>query len=260
MSEQSNFLERLRVASPCPVSWERMEGDERVRFCSQCDLHVYNISELTGDEARALIANAEGRVCARLYRRADGTVLTRDCPVGLRAVRRRVARTAGTALTAIISLFSVSSADGQKSSRKGKQCSTASELVVERSPAKTLAGALAGRVVDPQGATVAGASVTLTNTRTKERLTATTNEMGEFSLNAPAAGDYSFEVSMPGFMPVKIERLRVNANELTRIDVAMQPGDYGETVGILISDPPFGEKGNGTTTFNSKEITSLPHG
>jgi hypothetical protein len=32
----------------------------------------------------------------RFYRRADGTVITRDCPVGLRALRRRLARVLAT--------------------------------------------------------------------------------------------------------------------------------------------------------------------
>ena len=32
--------------------------------------------------------------CARFYRRPDGTLLTRDCPVGIRALRRRLWRAA----------------------------------------------------------------------------------------------------------------------------------------------------------------------
>ncbi|HEY6046048.1 MAG TPA: hypothetical protein VIU65_05550, partial [Pyrinomonadaceae bacterium] len=88
-------LDRLRIASPCPVSWEQMKGDERSRFCDLCSFHVYNIAELTASEAKSLIAKTEGRICARLFRRSDGTVITKDCPVGLRAIRRRVARISG---------------------------------------------------------------------------------------------------------------------------------------------------------------------
>ncbi|MEP6707239.1 MAG: hypothetical protein ABJC05_06945, partial [Pyrinomonadaceae bacterium] len=59
---KNNFeLDNLRPASPCPVGWEQMTGDERVRLCRLCDLHVYNISEMTRDEAYALIAKSEGR-------------------------------------------------------------------------------------------------------------------------------------------------------------------------------------------------------
>jgi hypothetical protein len=34
---------------------------------------------MTSDEAASLIAGREGRLCARLFRRADGTVITADC-------------------------------------------------------------------------------------------------------------------------------------------------------------------------------------
>jgi hypothetical protein len=82
-----------------------MVGDERVRFCGSCDLHVYNLSEMTRREAEALIMNTEGRMCVRYYRRPDGTILTRNCPVGLSAVRRRAARVAGSVLSAAIGFF-----------------------------------------------------------------------------------------------------------------------------------------------------------
>ncbi|HKX30550.1 MAG TPA: hypothetical protein VJ302_22865, partial [Blastocatellia bacterium] len=65
--------------------------DDRVRFCSQCNLNVYNLSGLTRPEAEDLINRAEGGLCVRFYRRSDGTILTRNCPVGLRTIRRRVA-------------------------------------------------------------------------------------------------------------------------------------------------------------------------
>lgn len=93
---------KLDVASPCGQSWERMSGDDRVRFCSACRLNVYNLSALTEAELRALVERTEGRLCGRFYQRPDGTVLTRDCPVG---VRRRVIR--GLALVAGLVVFAV---------------------------------------------------------------------------------------------------------------------------------------------------------
>jgi hypothetical protein len=86
MTPEPIALEDIRIASPCKADWAKMRGDARVRFCDSCSLNVYNISEMTRAAAEALIRNAEGRPCIRLYRRADGTVLTRDCPRGIRAV------------------------------------------------------------------------------------------------------------------------------------------------------------------------------
>ena len=73
---------RLTIATPCPASWDDMEGDDRVRFCPECELNVYNLSAMTEEQALALVQEREGRLCVRLYQREDGTVLTSDCPVG----------------------------------------------------------------------------------------------------------------------------------------------------------------------------------
>jgi hypothetical protein len=234
-----------------------MSGDERARFCAQCDRHVYNISELTGAEVRALVARTEGRFCARLYRRPDGTVLTKDCPAGLRAARRRVARAAGATLATLISLFS--GVAGQTKSRKQDQDSAARGLRVERVASR--AAVFTGRVLDPAEASIAGASVTLRNERTGERLTAATNEEGVFSFAAPAAGEYTFEVASPGFKTFKMKHLSLRANEAACVDLALQVRGGGEDVGVVVVDPdPPGSSGNGTTIFRSKEITSLPRG
>ncbi|MBI3550120.1 MAG: hypothetical protein HY078_13870 [Elusimicrobia bacterium] len=90
-------LDALTLASPCTQSWDAMEGDERVRFCGLCRLNVYNLSAMPRAEAEALVASREGRLCVRFYQRADGTILTRDCPVGLAAFRLRVLKLAGAA-------------------------------------------------------------------------------------------------------------------------------------------------------------------
>ncbi len=80
-----NLLENLQIAAPCSADWNEMAGDERLRHCQQCHKNVYNLSAMSPDEAAQLIEEKEGRLCVRLYQRADGTVLHNDCPVGLRA-------------------------------------------------------------------------------------------------------------------------------------------------------------------------------
>lgn len=97
-------LDQISVASPCTVSWAGMKGDDQVRSCGDCKQNVYNLSSMSLAEVSHLLEKKEGRTCVRFFRRADGTVMTDDCPVGLRAVRRRlamVAAAAGTLLTAL---------------------------------------------------------------------------------------------------------------------------------------------------------------
>jgi len=100
-----NPLDHVRVAAPCTADWACMHGDDRTRFCDQCNLNVYNLSALTRREAERLIMSTEGRLCVRFYRRADGTILTQNCPVGLRALKRRVSRLVSGVMTAVLSFF-----------------------------------------------------------------------------------------------------------------------------------------------------------
>ena len=76
---------KLQIAAPCEMEWDKMEGSDRQRYCDDCKLHVWNFAELTREEALGLLQlKDEGeRVCARLFMRKDGTVITKDCPVGL---------------------------------------------------------------------------------------------------------------------------------------------------------------------------------
>lgn len=91
MSNESKtpWLSRHRIAKPCSVKWSSMSGDEKKRFCGQCKLNVYNLSAMATEEAEALLARKSGKICTYFYRRADGTVLTQDCPVGLGQVYRK---------------------------------------------------------------------------------------------------------------------------------------------------------------------------
>lgn len=78
-----------------------MHGDERMRFCNQCALHVYNISAMSSEEAEALIMKTEGRLCIRMLQRKDGTVITEDCPKALQRIQRRMKVMAGAMASAL---------------------------------------------------------------------------------------------------------------------------------------------------------------
>jgi len=98
-------LDAVKIASPCKANWDDMVGDERVRFCGKCEKNVYNLSAMSRGDAEALVREKEGTMCARLFRRADGTVLTSDCPVGVRAKRVRRLAIVATAGGAVAALF-----------------------------------------------------------------------------------------------------------------------------------------------------------
>lgn len=106
MRKFTNPLDNIKIAAPCSANWDEMFGSERRRFCSQCKLNVYNLSEMTREEAENFLINAEGRVCLRVFRRADGSVITGNCPVGWQALKRRASRAAAAIMALLITVFS----------------------------------------------------------------------------------------------------------------------------------------------------------
>ena len=105
MNTFDNPLNNIKIASPCPADWNQMIGDERKRYCGDCKLNVYNLSGMTRTDAENLLINSEGRLCLRFYRRTDGTVLTKDCPVGWQLFKKRISKTATAVFSMIAGIF-----------------------------------------------------------------------------------------------------------------------------------------------------------
>jgi hypothetical protein len=101
----TNLLNNIKIASPCSANWDAMIGDNRKRFCGDCKLNVYNLSDMSQVDAENFLLASEGRVCVRFFRRADGTVLTQDCPVGWAKFKRKISRTATAAFSLFAGLF-----------------------------------------------------------------------------------------------------------------------------------------------------------
>jgi hypothetical protein len=152
-------LDGIKIASPCSASWDGMKGDDQVRFCGQCKLNVYNLSAMSLDEISTLLAKKEGRTCVRFFRRADGTVLTDDCPVGLRAVRRRLAMVAaavGSLLTAVTAgMWTVRGSMGQtlRESALGRFAAVraVANWMTPKEPVRIMMGAPMPMPIAPQG-------------------------------------------------------------------------------------------------------------
>jgi len=94
-------LDEVRIATPCSARWEEMTGDDRVRHCAACDKDVFNIAGMPRAEAVALLSKGTS-VCIRMFKRTDGTVLTSDCPVGVRKKRVRRLAILGAGISAAL--------------------------------------------------------------------------------------------------------------------------------------------------------------
>jgi hypothetical protein len=103
--QDQSSLDNISIASPCHAEWSDMVGSDKVRFCASCQKNVFNLSGMKRDEALDLLRATEGRACVRFYRRADGTVLTEDCPVGVALLVKKAKR--ATLAAAAVSLGAV---------------------------------------------------------------------------------------------------------------------------------------------------------
>ena len=167
-------LDNVRIGFQCNQRWEDMIGDDRVRACRGCDRPVFNLSEMTRTEAEALLATRGVTPCVRFYRRADGTVMTSDCPSG--APRRRLAvfasSIAATATLASAPAFADVGSDG-------------GALTTSDS------GTIMGKLHDSAtGEPAAGATVVVTSPSLQGEQVAITDEQGVYTIGNLPAGDY----------------------------------------------------------------------
>jgi hypothetical protein len=70
------------------MSWQDLQGDDRVRFCGKCRLNVYNLADMERDEIDRLVRRTEGRLCGTLYMRGDRTATIQKCRGA--AIRKKV--------------------------------------------------------------------------------------------------------------------------------------------------------------------------
>jgi len=162
-----------------------MAGTDQVRHCTLCNKNVYNLSAMTRGQAEALLRETEGRLCARLYRRADGTVLTENCPVGIRAIGRRISWVAGAAMSAVATLSSAAAAQFP--------------FFPIPSALQEAKAAVSGVILDITGRGISDAKVVITQAGSKSRQLTNTDGAGSFRIESLAAGAYTIQVVSPGF-------------------------------------------------------------
>jgi len=230
-----------------------MAGDERVRHCALCSLNVYNFAEMTREEVRELLMRTEGRVCARLYRRADGTLLTGDCPTGLRAMRRRASRVAAALIAALCTLPAFALGTKPRLKIHGSKVKLEIERVATPQPA-----VFTGVVRDEAGAPLPGVTIVIRDEVTRQVLTTLTDVTGAFKITSLNDGLYSVEVTLLGLRPAKVEHLQLKANEVTHASVAlrfdaMTTVTLGEVVIV-----PWAPNDGISTRFSQDFINKMP--
>lgn len=263
MRKQEIDIQAMRVAKPCSAAWEEMTGDERSRMCSQCSIRVYNIEEMTASEVRDFVFTNEGRTCIRLHRRADGTVITKDCPKGLQRMRKRAFGIAAAAFAAVLGLFSISF--GQKGHPDPTRLVPGStvEQTCPTDPEKDIA--IQGVVMDTHGASIPGVKISVVQVDGKNEkkiaraLLSDTN--GKYIFPVLPDGEYRLKAEKDGFRTIKIEHLSVQTGCILNIDMRFEVSSDVVTVGIFLpNDNPIDPTSSSVdTTITREMIERLPH-
>jgi Carboxypeptidase regulatory-like domain/TonB dependent receptor len=119
-----------------------------------------------------------------------------------------------------------------------------------------------GVVTDPTGAVVSGATLTLINPATGERVVRTSNDVGVFNFNALAAAGVAFrlEVEKTGFEKKVLDHVELTPDQANALNVELAIGSASQTVNVDASALPALETQtasiNGVVSDN--EIQHLP--
>ncbi len=116
-----------------------------------------------------------------------------------------------------------------------------------------------GRIADPNGAVVRGATVTVTDPERGFSRTATTDEQGEYRFLSLTPGTYQIRVEASGFSSQVKNAVQVTVGQTADQNFSLQIGDATATVEIS-GDPPLIEtdRSQQSTTVNERFIRELP--
>jgi hypothetical protein len=226
---KKDTLDRVYLKKPCSTEWNLMEGNDQIRFCSECNKQVYNLSSMTRKQAEDLLAKGGGELCAKIDRDDRGKIITAyqlNDPSFFRMrlpsfTSAAVATLLGIGVTVqaevpspLYGIVSVSSAQSPKQS-------------TEKTQTRDGKSAIVGTVFDITKAVIVGAKVTLINEKSNQEHTVATSEEGQYRLEKIAPGTYTIKIESRGFISFKKKGIELRADKQLRVDVTLQVGTVG---------------------------------
>jgi len=97
---------------------------------------------------------------------------------------------------------------------------------------QNITGQIAGMVKDPSGAVIPGVEVRATNVGTGAVHTGITNDLGVYTIRTLPIGTYTVTAEFTGFKKYETTGIRLQVNEVARVDVILQVGQVTETVQV----------------------------
>ncbi len=118
---------------------------------------------------------------------------------------------------------------------------------------------ITGRIVDPTGAVVPSAQVTVLNVETGVHYPAHANHDGYFTVPRLDPGKYQVEVKAPGFKPVLRSGIVLQVEQVARIDFSLELGNMSQQVEVTSTAPLVeSETSSVGQVINNKSIVEMP--
>jgi len=118
---------------------------------------------------------------------------------------------------------------------------------------------LSGAVLDPNGAAISGASVTVKNVATNVEFKATTSSNGGFTVPALGAGAYTVTVEAQGFKKGIVPNVQILAATPATVNVTLEVGAASESVVVQGGGEVMQtQTANIATTITGRQINELP--
>ncbi len=120
-------------------------------------------------------------------------------------------------------------------------------------------GRFVGRITDVQDASIAAASVKVTNTGTNIVQTAITDSNGSFVITPVQAGAYVLSVTAPGFETSTTSTIEVQVGQIVREDLKLRIGSSATTVQVYTTQPLLStDSATIGQVITNRQLTDLP--
>jgi hypothetical protein len=120
-------------------------------------------------------------------------------------------------------------------------------------------GTIAGRVTDPSGAVISGATVDVVNKAMGTKVTLTTNEAGAYQATLLIAGPYRVEAAAPGFKRFVRDNIELRINARLNIDLPLELGAAEQSITVVdevpLLDTASASLGN---VIDARRVQDLP--
>lgn len=216
-------VDRLKIDFPCTADWNQMRGNERIRYCEECNKYVYDFARLPRRQVEEMMAASPGRICAKLTYKNNSLVFL-DSKPRPRPESHRASPLAAAILTAMLGI-NTGAALPVMAAPLDPPSIVQNVVKAEAKKQETdgITASISGILSDHSDVAIAGATVMLVSEKTGKAQILTSNGEGRFRFSDLHAGRYT----------IQIEALKFES--LTTDKISVQAG-YEQTLNIKLDD------------------------